>query len=165
MFAANAATLRESFDQWAPYARRTGRTKGSARRHVPTSLAGASPRRNDLSAIRAWANENGYDVSDRGRRGLQGAFLRRKWRMGSTQQDRRATPAPALVNRDFTADEPDRLWVADATRIVCGEGVFWPAAVRDAFSNSDRGREVFGPLRYPTRAPWSRVRGLDTRCS
>jgi hypothetical protein len=25
--------------------------------------------------------------------------------------------------------------VADATRIPCGEGVFWLAAVRDAFSN------------------------------
>ncbi|MEV0155790.1 DDE-type integrase/transposase/recombinase [Micromonospora sp. NPDC050686] len=29
---------------------------------------------------------------------------------------------------------PNRLWVADATRIPCGEGVFWLAAVRDAFS-------------------------------
>jgi transposase InsO family protein len=27
------------------------------------------------------------------------------------------------------------LWVADATRIPCGQGVFWLAAVRDAFSN------------------------------
>jgi hypothetical protein len=27
------------------------------------------------------------------------------------------------------------LWVADATRVPCGEGVFWLAAVRDAFSN------------------------------
>ena len=35
----------------------------------------------------------------------------------------------------FTAPAPNRLWVADATRIPCGEGVFWLAAVRDAFSN------------------------------
>ena len=67
--------------------------------------------------------------------GLQGAFLRRKWRMSSTRQDPRATPAPDLVERDFTADAPDRLWVADATRIPTGERVFWLAAVRDAFSN------------------------------
>jgi len=40
-----------------------------------------------------------------------------------------------LVNRQFTAQAPNRLWVADATRIPCGEGVFWLAAVRDAFSN------------------------------
>ena len=42
--------------------------------------------------------------------------------------------APYLVNRQFTADGPNRLWVADATRIPCGEGVFWLAAVRDVFS-------------------------------
>ncbi|MFY1696618.1 MULTISPECIES: IS3 family transposase [unclassified Solwaraspora] len=67
--------------------------------------------------------------------GWQGAFLRRGWRGGSTKQDPRHTPAPDLVNRDFTASAPNRLWVADATRIPCGQGVFWLAAVRDAFSN------------------------------
>jgi transposase InsO family protein len=66
---------------------------------------------------------------------LQGAFLRRKWRVPSTRQDPRATPAPDLVNRQFHAPAPDRLWVADATRIPVGEGVLWLAAVRDAFSN------------------------------
>ena len=67
--------------------------------------------------------------------GWQGAFLRRGWRRGSTIQNPRATPAPDLVERDFTAAAPNRLWVADATRIPCGEGVLWLAAVRDAFSN------------------------------
>jgi transposase InsO family protein len=65
--------------------------------------------------------------------GWQGAFLRRGWRGGSTRQDPKATPAPDLVNRQFTAVGPNRLWVADATRIPCGEGVFWLAAVRDVF--------------------------------
>ena len=67
--------------------------------------------------------------------GWQGAFLRRGWRGGSTRQNPKHTPAPDLVNRNFTATAPNRLWVADATRIACGEGVFWLAAVRDAFSN------------------------------
>jgi putative transposase len=49
-------------------------------------------------------------------------------------RDPRHTPAPDLVGRNFTADGPNRLWVADATRIPCGEGVFWLAAVEDAFS-------------------------------
>ncbi|RAS59220.1 transposase InsO family protein [Lentzea atacamensis] len=93
---------------------------------------------------------------------LQGAFLRTKWRTPSTRRDPRATPAPDLVNRDFTAPAPDRLWVADATRIPTGEGVFWLAAVRDAFSNrivgwktSDRCDTslVLGALEY---AIWSR---------
>ena len=67
--------------------------------------------------------------------GWQGAYLRRGWRKASTRQDPKATPAPDLVERNFTATAPNRLWVADATRIPCGEGVFWLAAVRDAFSN------------------------------
>ncbi|WP_406238347.1 IS3 family transposase [Nocardia sp. NBC_01009] len=96
------------------------------------------------------------------RAGLQGAFLRRKWRIGSTKQDPRARPAPDLVERNFTADAPNKLWVADATRIPVGEGVFWLAAVRDAFSNrivgwktSDRCDTdlVLGALEYGV---WSR---------
>ncbi len=66
--------------------------------------------------------------------GWQGAYLRRGWRGGSARQDPRHAPAPDLVNRRFTAAGPNRLWVADATRIPCGEGVFWLAAVRDVFS-------------------------------
>ena len=67
--------------------------------------------------------------------GWQGAFVRRGWRRNSTTQDPNATPTPDLVNRRFTATAPNRLWVADATRIPCAEGSFWLAAVRDAFSN------------------------------
>jgi transposase InsO family protein len=67
--------------------------------------------------------------------GWQGAFLHRGWRGGSTRQNPNHTPAPDLVSRNFTAPAPNRLWVADATRIRCGDGVFWLAAVRDAFSN------------------------------
>ena len=42
--------------------------------------------------------------------GLQGAFLRKRWRVVSTRQDPRATPAPDLVHRQFTAPAPNRLW-------------------------------------------------------
>jgi putative transposase len=66
--------------------------------------------------------------------GWQGAFLRRGWRGGSTRQNPNAVPAPDLVCRNFTAAAPNRLWVADATRIPCAEGAFWLAAVRDAIS-------------------------------
>lgn len=94
--------------------------------------------------------------------GWQGAFLRRGWRGGSTRQNPNAEPAPDLVNRDFTAAAPNRLWVADATRIRCGQGVFWLAAVRDAYSRrivgwktSDRCDTslVLGAFEY---AVWSR---------
>jgi transposase InsO family protein len=94
--------------------------------------------------------------------GMQGAFLRRGWRGGSTKQNPKAHPASDLVNRNFTATGPNRLWVADATRIVCGDGVLWMAAVRDVFSNrivgwktSDRCNTdlVLGALEYGI---WSR---------
>lgn len=38
-------------------------------------------------------------------------------------------------HRDFTAQAPNQLWVADATRIPAGGGMFWTAAVRDAFAS------------------------------
>jgi putative transposase len=66
---------------------------------------------------------------------LQGAHLRKGWKNGSTRQNLRHTAAPDLVNREFTAAAPNRLWVADLTRILTGEGVLWLASVRDAFSN------------------------------
>jgi putative transposase len=96
--------------------------------------------------------------------GLQGAFLRKRWRC-STRQDPKATPAPDLVNRDFTAPALNRLWVADISRIPTGEGPLWLASVRDAFSRrivgwkaSDRAdvELVLGALEY---AVWGR--GLD----
>ncbi|MFD0489929.1 IS3 family transposase [Saccharopolyspora spinosporotrichia] len=67
--------------------------------------------------------------------GLAGAHLRRGWKPCSTRQDLRHSSAPDLVERDFTADAPNRLWVADLTRLLTGEGVLWLASVRDAFSN------------------------------
>jgi putative transposase len=99
-----------------------------------------------------------------GQAGLQGAFLRKRWRC-STRQDPKATPAPDLVNRQFKVEAPNRLWVADISRIPTGEGPLWLASVRDAFSRrivgwkaSDRADTdlVLGALEY---AVWGR--GLD----
>jgi putative transposase len=54
---------------------------------------------------------------------------------GSTRQNPNHTAAPDLVDRDFRVTEPNRLWMADLTRLVTGEGVLWLASVRDAFAN------------------------------
>jgi putative transposase len=67
--------------------------------------------------------------------GLFGAYLRKGWKGGSTKQNPKHSAAPDLVNRDFTAAAPNRLWVADLTRLSTGEGVLWLASVRDAYSN------------------------------
>lgn len=73
---------------------------------------------------------------------LQGAFLRKRWRAASTRQDPRATPAPDLVNRQFTATAPGRLWVADISRIPTAEGALWLASIRDAYSRRIVGWKV-----------------------
>ncbi|MEV7861073.1 DDE-type integrase/transposase/recombinase [Streptomyces hirsutus] len=38
------------------------------------------------------------------------------------------------MQRDFTASEPNQLWVTDLTMILTGEGPLWLSAIRDAFS-------------------------------
>jgi transposase InsO family protein len=128
---------------------RSGGTYGSPRVHAVLRRRGVAVSRERVERLVHQA-------------GLQGAYLRKKWRTGSTRQDPAATPAPDLVNRDFTATGPDRLWVADATWIPCGQGAFWLAAVRDAFSNrivgwrcSDRCDTdlILGALEY---AIWTR---------
>jgi putative transposase len=58
---------------------------------------------------------------------------RRRW-VGTTVRDRDARPAPDLVQRDFTAEGPDRLWVADITYIPTWAGLLFLAVVLDAWS-------------------------------
>src|SRR6266436_6420978 len=58
---------------------------------------------------------------------------RRKW-VATTVRDRAAKPASDLVERNFTAAAPDRLWVADITYIPTWAGFLYLAVVLDAFS-------------------------------
>ncbi|MEV8109375.1 IS3 family transposase, partial [Streptomyces sp. NPDC088135] len=64
--------------------------------------------------------------------GLAGISPRRG--TGFTRRDPDADLAPDLVQRDFTANGPNRLWVTDLTMISTGEGPLWLSAIRDAFS-------------------------------
>jgi putative transposase len=52
----------------------------------------------------------------------------------TTRRDRDARPAPDLVDRNFTADHPNQLWVADITYIPTAAGFLYLAVVLDAFS-------------------------------
>ncbi len=62
--------------------------------------------------------------------GLEGGS-RRKW-VCTTQRRPDARPAPDLVERDFTADEPDQLYVADITYVPTWAGFLFLAVVLDA---------------------------------
>ncbi len=63
---------------------------------------------------------------------LAGVHRRRFVR--TTIPDRLAEPAPDLVNRDFHADGPDRLWVADITQLPTRTGDCYLASIVDAWS-------------------------------
>jgi hypothetical protein len=52
----------------------------------------------------------------------------------TTRRDRDARPAPDLVDRNFTADRPNQLWVADITYVPTAAGFLYLAVVLDAFS-------------------------------
>ncbi|MGO4419246.1 IS3 family transposase, partial [Streptomyces sp. MCAF7] len=65
--------------------------------------------------------------------GLAGISPRRTGK-GFTRRDPDADLAPDLVRRDFTAKEPNRLWVTDLTMVPTREGPLWLSAIRDAFS-------------------------------
>ena len=55
----NAQRMRDQLSEWTGKARRVG-----GRRISGTRGAGSS---SDAAKVRAWANENGYEVSERGR--------------------------------------------------------------------------------------------------
>jgi putative transposase len=63
---------------------------------------------------------------------LEGVSRRRK--TFTTVRDRDARPAPDLVERDFTATAPDRLWVADITYVPTWAGFLYLAVVLDVWS-------------------------------
>ena len=64
--------------------------------------------------------------------GLAGVSRRKGTR--TTRRDRDARPAPDLVERDFSASQPDQLWVADVTYVPTWAGFVYLAVVVDAFS-------------------------------
>jgi transposase InsO family protein len=77
--------------------------------------------------------------------GLQGVSRRRK--VKTTVRDRDARPVPDLVDRNFSADEPNRLWVADVTYIPTGEGFLYLAVVLDVFGRLVVGWSIENHLR------------------
>ena len=78
--------------------------------------------------------------------GIQGAKRRGKpWR--TTKHDPTAGRRPDLVQRDFTATGPDRLWVADLSYVRCWEGLVFFAFVIDVFSRRIVGWQLAGHMR------------------
>jgi putative transposase len=64
--------------------------------------------------------------------GLAGVSRRRSTK--TTVRDERLRPAEDLVDRDFQAERPNQLWVADITYIPTWAGFIYLAVVLDVFS-------------------------------
>jgi putative transposase len=81
---------------------------------------------------------------------------RRNW-ITATMRDRHARPAPDLVERNFAAAAPNRLWAADITYIPTWAGFLYLAVVRDLFSRGIVGWAMETHLRTelaPRRSTW-----------
>ena len=107
-------------------------TYGAPRVHAELRAEGRSPGRKRVARLMRGA-------------GLAGVSRRRGTR--TTRRDAEARPAPDLVERDFTAEKPDQLWVADITHIPTRTGFLYLAVVLDAFSRRVVGWAMANHLR------------------
>jgi len=101
--------------------------------------------------VTAALRKQGVEVNEKrvarlmGELGIAGKCGRRKIR--TTWRDPAAKPAADLVERDFTADEPDELWVGDITYIPTDEGWLFVASVLDVCSRLVVGWSIADHLR------------------
>ena len=78
--------------------------------------------------------------------GIEGVSRQRR-KVFTTRQDPDATRAPDLVNRNFTADGPDQLWVTDLTYVPTRSGMAYVCFIVDAFSRMIVGWRVASHMR------------------
>jgi putative transposase len=80
-----------------------------------------------------------------GELGIEGICGRRK--VKTTRRDPAQTPAADLVERDFSADQPDELWLSDVTYIATDEGWLYLCSILDVFSRRLLGWSLADHLR------------------
>jgi putative transposase len=78
--------------------------------------------------------------------GLRGAVRGRAFR-ATTEADLEAVRPPDLVQREFRAERPNQLWVADQTYVATWAGFVYVAFVIDVFACSIVGWRVSNSLR------------------
>ncbi len=117
------------------------------------------------------ARRAGYDIGrDQTARlmktlGIQG--VRRGRRVRTTRPNPQATRPADLVERDFTADRPNHLWVMDLTYVPTWSGIAYVCFIVDAFSRRIVGWRVASNMRTAMvldaleMARWQRGTRLD----
>ena len=72
--------------------------------------------------------------------GIKG--LGRSWRRRSlTKSNPRRAPAPDLLKRNFSANRPNQIWMADISYVKTGQGFLYLATVMDLYSRRVVGSE------------------------
>jgi putative transposase len=99
---------------------RSRRTYGSPRIHAELRAIGVRCARKRVARLMRKARLKGC---------LRGCRRKR-----TTRRDGSVMPAPDLVCRDFSAQAPNRLWVADITYVKTEEGFLYMSFVLDAYS-------------------------------
>ena len=89
----------------------------------------------------------GRDQTARLMRQLDIAGVRKGKRVRTTRPVDRADRPPDLVERDFTANRPNRLWVTDLTYVPTWAGVAYVCFIVDAFSRRIVGWRVASNMR------------------
>jgi putative transposase len=139
------------YDAWRKRPRSTrARTDGELTAHIAAIHRMA---RGTYGAPRIHAELAARDFPVGGKRvarlmrnaGVQGVSRRKPF--PTTVRDETARPAPDLVDRQFTATGPDRLWGADITYVPTWAGCLYLAVVLDAWSRRVVGGAMASPLR------------------
>jgi putative transposase len=118
-------------------------------------------------AMQRAGHDVGRDQVARVMRSLGIEGVRRDRRVRTTRPDGRAGRHPDLVDRQFTADTPNRLWVTDLTYVPTWSGVAYVCFIVDAFSRTIVGWRVAGHMRTDMvldaleMACWQRGARLD----
>jgi transposase InsO family protein len=110
--------------------------------------------RSVYGARKVWLQmkREGFDVARctverlMGQMGLQGAVRGRQYKATTIVDEHAQRPAD-LVRRNFTADRPNQLWVADITYVATWAGFVYVAFVTDVFSRRIVGWRVSNSLR------------------
>ena len=110
--AALTAEIRQIFEE-------SHQTYGSPRIHAELRARGQQCSRHRVARLMRQA---GIQVSAQHRR------------VRTTQPDGQARETTNLLNRDFTADAPNRKWLVDITAVATDEGCLYLAGVLDLFS-------------------------------
>ena len=135
---ARAQADRELLEQIRTIHERSRGTYGAPRIHAELAAQGLHIGRKRVTHLRQAS-------------GLAG--VSRRAFVTTTRRDPAARPAPDLVQRLFTADGPDRLWVADITYIATWAGFLFLAVVLDAWSRRIVGWAMAAHLR--TELSWT----------